>query len=68
MYILYKILIVFNSRQLVLMIYMMQVHVHIKRHLMKELPESDDAVAQWCKDLFVAKVHSVELLQGVLFL
>ncbi|XP_044468180.1 1-acyl-sn-glycerol-3-phosphate acyltransferase 2-like isoform X2 [Mangifera indica] len=31
------------------------VHVHIKRHLMKELPESDDAVAQWCKDVFVAK-------------
>ncbi|XP_025014464.1 1-acyl-sn-glycerol-3-phosphate acyltransferase 2 isoform X1 [Ricinus communis] len=31
------------------------VHVHIKRHLMKDLPETDDAVAQWCKDLFVAK-------------
>ncbi|KAM1184900.1 hypothetical protein PS2_013956 [Malus domestica] len=31
------------------------VHVHIKRHLMKELPETDDAVAQWCKDIFVAK-------------
>ncbi|XP_044506496.1 1-acyl-sn-glycerol-3-phosphate acyltransferase 2-like isoform X1 [Mangifera indica] len=31
------------------------VHVHLKRHLMKELPESDDAVAQWCKDVFVAK-------------
>ncbi|GMY14181.1 1-acyl-sn-glycerol-3-phosphate acyltransferase 2 [Fagus crenata] len=30
-------------------------HVHIKRHLMKDLPESDDAVAQWCKDIFVAK-------------
>ncbi|XP_051152570.1 1-acyl-sn-glycerol-3-phosphate acyltransferase 2-like [Andrographis paniculata] len=31
------------------------VHVHLKRHLMEELPESDDAVAQWCKDVFVAK-------------
>ncbi|CAN6719258.1 unnamed protein product [Malus baccata var. baccata] len=31
------------------------VHVHIKRHLMRELPETDDAVAQWCKDIFVAK-------------
>nr|KJB16433.1 hypothetical protein B456_002G230000 [Gossypium raimondii] len=31
------------------------VHVHIKRHLMKELPEMDEAVAQWCKDLFVEK-------------
>ncbi|XP_043693109.1 1-acyl-sn-glycerol-3-phosphate acyltransferase 2-like isoform X3 [Telopea speciosissima] len=31
------------------------VHVHIKRHLMKELPETNDAVAQWCRDLFVAK-------------
>ncbi|XP_062117649.1 1-acyl-sn-glycerol-3-phosphate acyltransferase 2 [Humulus lupulus] len=31
------------------------VHVHIKRHVMKDLPESDDAVAQWCKDVFIAK-------------
>ncbi|KAM1079490.1 hypothetical protein ACFX13_014561 [Malus domestica] len=31
------------------------VHVHIKRHLMRALPETDDAVAQWCKDIFVAK-------------
>ncbi|MFS7977405.1 putative 1-acylglycerol-3-phosphate O-acyltransferase [Helianthus anomalus] len=30
-------------------------HVKIKRHLMKDLPETDEAVAQWCKDLFVAK-------------
>ncbi|KAJ0699805.1 putative 1-acylglycerol-3-phosphate O-acyltransferase [Helianthus annuus] len=29
--------------------------VKIKRHLMKDLPETDEAVAQWCKDLFVAK-------------
>ncbi|KAJ7976816.1 1-acyl-sn-glycerol-3-phosphate acyltransferase [Quillaja saponaria] len=31
------------------------VHVHIKRHFMKELPETDEAVAQWCRDIFVAK-------------
>ncbi|XP_027365502.1 1-acyl-sn-glycerol-3-phosphate acyltransferase 2-like [Abrus precatorius] len=31
------------------------VHVHIKRHLMKDLPEADEAVAQWCRDIFVAK-------------
>ncbi|KAI4348725.1 hypothetical protein L6164_009412 [Bauhinia variegata] len=31
------------------------VHVHIKRHLMKELPETDEAVAQWCRDVFMAK-------------
>ncbi|XP_050228179.1 1-acyl-sn-glycerol-3-phosphate acyltransferase 2 [Mercurialis annua] len=31
------------------------VHVRIKRHLMKDLPETDEGVAQWCKDLFVAK-------------
>ncbi|KAG9134746.1 hypothetical protein Leryth_001056 [Lithospermum erythrorhizon] len=31
------------------------VHVHLKRHLMKDLPENDEAIAQWCKDIFVAK-------------
>uniref|UniRef100_A0A2P2L2I1 1-acylglycerol-3-phosphate O-acyltransferase n=1 Tax=Rhizophora mucronata TaxID=61149 RepID=A0A2P2L2I1_RHIMU len=31
------------------------VHVHIKRRLMSELPETDDAVAQWCRDMFVTK-------------
>ncbi|CAL0310054.1 unnamed protein product [Lupinus luteus] len=31
------------------------VHVHIERHLMKELPETDESVAQWCRDIFVAK-------------
>lgn len=34
--------------------------MHIKRHLMKELPETEEAVAQWCRDIFVAKV-SVEI-------
>lgn len=24
---------------------------------MKDLPETDDAVAQWCRDAFVAKVN-----------
>ncbi|KAI7733828.1 hypothetical protein M8C21_011699, partial [Ambrosia artemisiifolia] len=31
------------------------VHVKVKRHLMKDLPETDEGVAQWCKDIFVAK-------------
>jgi lysophosphatidic acid acyltransferase/lysophosphatidylinositol acyltransferase len=30
-------------------------HVHLKRHIMVELPESEEAVSQWCKDIFVAK-------------
>ncbi|KAL1821058.1 hypothetical protein ACET3Z_015927 [Daucus carota] len=31
------------------------VHIHLKRHLMSDLPKSDDSVAQWCKDAFVVK-------------
>ncbi|KAH6826102.1 lysophosphatidyl acyltransferase 2 [Perilla frutescens var. hirtella] len=31
------------------------VHVHLKRHLIRDLPETDDDVAQWCKNAFVAK-------------
>ncbi|KAI8526221.1 hypothetical protein RHMOL_Rhmol13G0291600 [Rhododendron molle] len=31
------------------------IHVHIKRHLMEELPETNSSIAQWCKDMFVAK-------------
>ncbi|MCD9640108.1 1-acyl-sn-glycerol-3-phosphate acyltransferase 2 [Datura stramonium] len=31
------------------------VHVHIKRHEMKDLPENDDGIAQWCRDIFLAK-------------
>ena len=38
------------------------VHVHIKRRLMKELPETDEAVAQWCKDMFVEKVSIIHLV------
>ncbi|OAY81697.1 1-acyl-sn-glycerol-3-phosphate acyltransferase PLS1 [Ananas comosus] len=30
------------------------VHVHIKRHAMSDLPKTDDAVSQWCKDIFDA--------------
>lgn len=33
-----------------------QVKVQIKRQKMVELPETDDGIAQWCKDTFVAKV------------
>lgn len=39
----------------------LQVHVHLKRHLMKDLPTTDEDVAQWCKDAFVAKVHHSHL-------
>ncbi|XP_022154216.1 1-acyl-sn-glycerol-3-phosphate acyltransferase 2 [Momordica charantia] len=31
------------------------VNVHLKRHPMKDLPETDEALAQWCRDMFVAK-------------
>ncbi|XP_077210856.1 1-acyl-sn-glycerol-3-phosphate acyltransferase PLS1-like [Tasmannia lanceolata] len=31
------------------------VHVHLKRHSVKDLPQTDDGVAQWCRDIFVAK-------------
>ncbi|XP_019154454.1 PREDICTED: 1-acyl-sn-glycerol-3-phosphate acyltransferase 2-like isoform X1 [Ipomoea nil] len=31
------------------------VHIHMKRHMMKDLPENDDDIAQWCRDVFVAK-------------
>lgn len=31
------------------------VKVQIKRHKMEEVPETDDGIAQWCKDTFVAK-------------
>ncbi|KAJ0657331.1 putative 1-acylglycerol-3-phosphate O-acyltransferase [Helianthus annuus] len=32
------------------------VHVHIKRHLICELPETDSGIKQWCRDRFVEKV------------
>ncbi|KAG8389013.1 hypothetical protein BUALT_Bualt02G0185200 [Buddleja alternifolia] len=31
------------------------VHVHIERHIMQELPETSSGIAQWCKDMWVAK-------------
>ncbi|KAB2615426.1 hypothetical protein D8674_022014 [Pyrus ussuriensis x Pyrus communis] len=33
------------------------VKVHVKRYSMTELPESDEGIAQWCRDRFVAKVR-----------
>lgn len=39
-----------------------QVHVHLKRHLMRDLPTKDEDVAQWCKNAFVAKVRHSYLL------
>lgn len=37
------------------------VHVHIKRHSMEELPETDSGISQWCKDIFVEKDALLEL-------
>uniref|UniRef100_M8BP86 1-acylglycerol-3-phosphate O-acyltransferase n=1 Tax=Aegilops tauschii TaxID=37682 RepID=M8BP86_AEGTA len=31
------------------------VHVRIKRHSMSDMPNSDEDVSKWCKDIFVAK-------------
>ncbi|KAI5673583.1 hypothetical protein M9H77_13947 [Catharanthus roseus] len=31
------------------------VHLHIERHLMAGLPVTSSGIAQWCKDIFVAK-------------
>lgn len=33
----------------------LQVHVHVKRHQLADLPGTDEGVSQWCKDIFVAK-------------
>ncbi|EOY32648.1 Lysophosphatidyl acyltransferase 2, putative isoform 3 [Theobroma cacao] len=32
-----------------------KIKVHIKRYSMKELPESDEGIAQWCRNRFIAK-------------
>ncbi|CAI9787555.1 unnamed protein product [Fraxinus pennsylvanica] len=37
-----------------------KVDVDLKRHLMKDLPETDNAVAQCCRDAFVAKDKLLE--------
>lgn len=42
-------------------------HVHIKRHLMKELPDTDDAVGQWCREVFVAKVITKKICHVLSF-
>ncbi|CAL5437886.1 unnamed protein product [Camellia sinensis] len=41
-------------------------HVHIRRHLMNELPETNSGVAQWCRDMFVSKDALLEhhLVEG----
>ncbi|KAK9069220.1 hypothetical protein SSX86_013337 [Deinandra increscens subsp. villosa] len=31
------------------------IHVRVKRYSMKDLPETEEGIAQWCKDIFVAK-------------
>ncbi|URE18300.1 1-acyl-sn-glycerol-3-phosphate acyltransferase [Musa troglodytarum] len=43
------------------------VHVHIKRHEMTDLPETDEGVSQWCKDIFDALLdkHKSEGTFGV---
>jgi len=39
----------------------------MKRHAMSDLPETDDGVAQWCKDIFMAKVLEIKFLQSFSF-
>ncbi|XP_039114430.1 1-acyl-sn-glycerol-3-phosphate acyltransferase PLS1-like [Dioscorea cayenensis subsp. rotundata] len=31
------------------------IHLHLKRHSMNELPDSDDGIAEWCKNIFISK-------------
>ncbi|KAK2967439.1 hypothetical protein RJ640_022371 [Escallonia rubra] len=45
-----------RSVDILILMYIAQVKVHIKRFAMKELREYDDGVAKWCKARFVAKV------------
>jgi len=42
------------------------VKVQIKRQKMADLPETDDGIAQWCKDAFVAKVSQISSLVVVI--
>ncbi|MBA0580769.1 hypothetical protein Gorai_022973, partial [Gossypium raimondii] len=42
------------------------VYIHIKRRLMKQLPETDEAVAQRCKDIFVEKMITTTTEQFIL--
>ncbi|KAF8398415.1 hypothetical protein HHK36_017342 [Tetracentron sinense] len=46
---------IFNNCIKQLTYFFWKIHVHLKRHLMKELPEKEDGIAQWCRDVFVAK-------------
>ncbi|KAG9136283.1 hypothetical protein Leryth_003866 [Lithospermum erythrorhizon] len=36
------------------------VHLHLQRHLMNELPETETGIAKWCKDAFVEKDDLLE--------
>ncbi|CAH1437974.1 unnamed protein product [Lactuca virosa] len=40
------------------------VHVHVKRHLIRELPHTDADIRQWCRDIFLEKDASLELHQS----
>ncbi|PKA58221.1 1-acyl-sn-glycerol-3-phosphate acyltransferase PLS1 [Apostasia shenzhenica] len=42
------------------------INVHLKRRPMSELPLTDEAIAQWCKDMFIAKDALLDkhLVQG----
>ncbi|KAL6966457.1 1-acyl-sn-glycerol-3-phosphate acyltransferase 2 [Sarracenia purpurea var. burkii] len=37
------------------------IHLQITRHLMQELPETNSGIAQWCRDMFVAKDALLEM-------
>ncbi|XP_024967530.1 1-acyl-sn-glycerol-3-phosphate acyltransferase 2-like isoform X2 [Cynara cardunculus var. scolymus] len=41
--------------QVLLPLFTSWIHVKVTRHSMKDVPESDEAVAQWCKDKFIVK-------------
>ncbi|XP_052192391.1 1-acyl-sn-glycerol-3-phosphate acyltransferase PLS1-like [Diospyros lotus] len=42
------------------------IQVHVKRHLMEELPETSSDIADWCRNMFVAKDALLEqhLIKG----
>lgn len=42
-----------------------QVKVHIKRYSMKDLPESDEGIAQWCRNRFIAKVCNLQFVANI---
>ena len=48
--------------------YITQVKVHIKRYSTKDLPESDEGIAQWCRNRFIAKVCNLQCILFFVFL